>query len=146
MYTIGPINYGPRNSSATNWRSWFERGLSLSSLLVVFLFIALILRDFHFIYFSSFFIIIISLAIRQCAAWSSTWITHNFLERRKPRKQKETHAPKSTSLPCQPIVVVVDKLNFQFCKLLNTPVYNYLLYSIRTSFFLTYFIHIYGGP
>ena len=42
-------------------------------------------------------IIIISLlAIRQCAAWSSTLITHNFPERRKPRKQKETQAP---SLP-----------------------------------------------
>ena len=40
--------------------------------------------------------IIVSLAIRQCAARSSTWITHNFPERRKPRKQKETHAP---SLP-----------------------------------------------
>ena len=38
-------------------------------------------------------IIIISLAIRQCAARSSTLITHNFPERRKPRKQKETHAP-----------------------------------------------------
>ena len=36
-------------------------------------------------------IIISYLAIRQCAAWSSTWITHNFPERRKPRKQKETH-------------------------------------------------------
>ena len=33
----------------------------------------------------------------QCAAWSSTLITHhNFPERRKPRKQKETHEP---SLP-----------------------------------------------
>ena len=40
--------------------------------------------------------IIISLAIWQFAAWSSTWITHNFPERRKHRKQKETHAP---SLP-----------------------------------------------
>ena len=34
------------------------------------------------------FNIIIPLAIWQCAAWSSTWITHNFPEkRRKPRKQ-----------------------------------------------------------
>ena len=37
--------------------------------------------------------IIVSLAIRQCAAWSSTLITRNFPERRKPRKQKETHTP-----------------------------------------------------
>ena len=41
----------------------------------------------HIIYIYS---IIISLAIRQCAAWSSTWVTHNFPEqRRKPRKQKK---------------------------------------------------------
>ena len=32
----------------------------------------------------------------MCTAWSSTLITHNFPERRKPRKQGETHAP---SLP-----------------------------------------------
>ena len=38
-------------------------------------------------------------AIRQCATWSSTLITHNFPERRKPRKQKKgTHA--SSSLMC----------------------------------------------
>ena len=44
-------------------------------------------------------IIIITLAIRQCRMCSMsflTWITHNFPERRKPRKQKQTHAP---SLP-----------------------------------------------
>ena len=38
-------------------------------------------------------IIIIYLAIRQCAARSSALIPHNFPERRKPRKRKETHIP-----------------------------------------------------
>ena len=47
-------------------------------------------------------VIIISLAIRQCAAWSSTTlITHNFPERRKPWKQNETQAP-SLPLPSVP--------------------------------------------
>ena len=39
------------------------------------------------------FNIIIPLAIRQCAAWSSTWITHNFPERRKPRNQYCQYVP-----------------------------------------------------
>ena len=46
-------------------------------------------------------VVIIYLDIRQCAAWSSTLITHNFPERRKPRKHKETHAP-SLPLPSVP--------------------------------------------
>ena len=52
-------------------------------------------------------IFIISLAIRQCAAWSSTLIAHNFplILRRKPREQEETHA---SSLP-------------PFCASLSTP-------------------------
>ena len=38
------------------------------------------------------YIVIISLAIRQCAAWSSTLITHNFPERRNlGNKRKPTH-------------------------------------------------------
>ena len=41
-------------------------------------------------------LLIISLAFRQSAAWSSTLIAHHFPERRMPRKQKETHTP---SLP-----------------------------------------------
>ena len=50
----------------------------------------------------SIIISFISLAIRQCAAWSSTLITHNFPERRTPRKQKETPpCTESTSLLCQ---------------------------------------------
>ena len=50
----------------------------------------------HDLQYGSLINIIIYLAIRQCAAWSSKLISHDFPERRKPRKQKETHAP---SLP-----------------------------------------------
>ena len=49
-----------------------------------------IVQLFYYYYFSC------HPTMRTCAASSSTWITHNFPEIRKPRKQKETHAP---SLP-----------------------------------------------
>ena len=45
--------------------------------------------------------IMISLAIRQCAAWSSTLITHNFTARRKPlgNKRKPMHQVYLSSVP-----------------------------------------------
>ena len=81
-YLVGPINYGPpfpRNSILVLPSDSVYLGLYRWSLIIKPKFNKnttqlLILT------------IIISLAIRQCAAWSSTLITHNFPEeRRKPQ-------------------------------------------------------------
>ena len=66
---------------------------------------------------------IISLAIRQCAARSSTWITpsYNFPERRKPRKTKRNRRKQSTSL-----FVDSDKKKIGGCYGRNVDVFFFL--------------------
>ena len=65
--------------------------------------------------------IVIMLAIRQCAAWSSTLITHHFPERRITSETKGNSRTKSTSLLCQLSVCLLISLS------LLLPSHNVLL-------------------